>query len=239
VRSRAAISRRNVLKLAGAAAAVAASKPFAWAAGRSGLHGLSVFGELKYPSDFKHFDYVNPLAPKGGRINFQPPNWLFNQNTQTFNTLNSYVRRGDSPPRMELTFDSLMAAADDEPDSVYGLLAESVAVSDDANIYTFTLRDGPRFHDGTPLTAEDVAFSLMLLKEKGHPNISQVIAEMVRAEATDPKTVVVTLSGKQNRYTIPPSPACRCSRAPTTRRASSTQRRSNHLPAPGLTASVR
>ncbi|MEO8668900.1 MAG: extracellular solute-binding protein [Bauldia sp.] len=199
---RAGLSRREALKLGGAAAAIAAMRPFAWAAGRSGLHGLSVFGELKYPPDFKHFDYVNPLAPKGGRFNFQPPNWLYNQATQTFNTLNSFVRRGDSPPRMELTFDTLMAAADDEPDSVYGLLAESVAVSDDGNTYTFTLRDGPRFHDGTPLTADDVAFSLMLLKEKGHPNISQVIAEMAKAEAPDARTVVVTLSGKQNRYTI-------------------------------------
>jgi microcin C transport system substrate-binding protein len=199
---RAGLSRRDALKLAGAAVAVAAIKPFAWAAGRSGLHGLSVFGELKYPPGFTHFDYVNPLAPKGGRINFQPPNWLFNQSTQTFNTLNSFVLRGDSPPRMELTFDTLMAGADDEPDSVYGRLAESVSVSEDGNVYTFTLREGPRFHNGTPLTAEDVAFSLMLLKAKGHPNLSQLITEMVSAEASDPRTVVVTLSGKQNRYTI-------------------------------------
>jgi microcin C transport system substrate-binding protein len=196
------ISRRDTLKLAGAAAAFAAVKPFAWAAGRTGLHGLSVFGELKYKPDFTHFDYVDPLAPKGGRINFQPPNWIYNQATQTFNTLNSFVRRGDSPPRMELLFDTLMAPADDEPDSIYGLVAESVAVSDDGNIFTFTLRKGARFHDGSPLTAADVAFSLMLLKEKGHPNISQVITEMVKAEASDDATVVVTLSGKQNRYTI-------------------------------------
>jgi microcin C transport system substrate-binding protein len=202
VRKRAGISRRDALKISGAAAAFACLKPFAWAAGRSELHGLSVFGELKYPPDFKHFDYVDPLAPKGGRMNFQPPNWLYNQNTQTFNTLNSFVLRGDSPPRMELIFDSLMSAADDEPDSFYGLLAESVAVSEDGNVFTFTLRDGPRFHDGSPLTAEDIAFSLMLLKEKGHPNISQLIGEMEKAEASDAGTVVVTLSGKQNRYTI-------------------------------------
>ena len=85
---------------------------------------------------------------------------------------------------------------------MYGLVAESVAVSEDGNVYTFTLRDGARFHDGSPLTADDVAFSLMLLKEKGHPNIAQVISPMVKAEAADPKTVVVTLSGKQDRATI-------------------------------------
>lgn len=196
------ISRRTTLKLAGAAAALTALRPFAWAQGKSGLYGLSVFGDLKYPPDFKHFDYVNPDAPKGGTIRFQPPNWLYNQNTQTFNTLNSFVLRGDSPPRMGLIFDTLMASAADEPDSVYGLLAESVALSEDGKVFTFTLRPEARFHDGSPLTAEDVAFSLMLLKEKGHPNLSQDIKEMVSAEALDAKTVAVTLSGKHNRYTI-------------------------------------
>jgi microcin C transport system substrate-binding protein len=196
------VSRRTTLKLAGAAAALTMLRPFAWAEGKSGLHGLSVFGDLKYPPDFKHFDYVNPDAPKGGTIRYQPPNWLYNQNTQTFNTLNSFVLRGDSPPRMGLVFDTLMASAADEPDSVYGLVAESVAVSDDGKIFTFTLREEARFHDGSPLTAEDVAFSLMLLKEKGHPNLAQDIKEMVSAEALDAKTVAVTLSGKHNRYTI-------------------------------------
>jgi microcin C transport system substrate-binding protein len=198
----AGLSRRDALRLAGAGIAATALKPFAWAAGRSGLHGLSVFGDLKYQLDFKHFDYVNALAPKGGRMNFQPPNWIYNQNTQTFNTLNSFVRKGDSPPRTALIFDTLMARADDEPDSFYGLAAESVAASEDGNVFTFTLRDTARFHDGSPLTAEDVAWSLTTLKEKGHPNISQVIAEMAKAEASDARTVVVTLSGKQNRYTI-------------------------------------
>jgi microcin C transport system substrate-binding protein len=95
-----------------------------------------------------------------------------------------------------------MASAEDEPDSIYGLLAETVDVSDDGNVYTFHLRSGPRFHDGSPLTAEDVAFSLMLLKNKGHPNIAELIREMTKAEASDQRTVVVTLSGKQNRNTI-------------------------------------
>jgi microcin C transport system substrate-binding protein len=198
----AGLSRREALKLAGAGVALAASRPFAWAAGKSGLHGLSVFGDLKYGPDFRHFDYVDPAAPKGGRMNFQPPNWTYNQSALTFNTLNSFVLRGDSPPRMELTFDALMARADDEPDSVYGLVAESVAVSEDGNGYTFTLREGPRFHDGSPLTADDVAFSLNLLKTEGHPNISQVIAPMTEAIAGDARTVTVTLDGKQNRYTI-------------------------------------
>lgn len=196
------LTRRTALKLAGAGLAYAHLKPFAWAQGKSGLHGLSIFGDLKYGPDFTHFDYVNPNAPKGGTLRFQPPNWYFNQNPQTFNTLNGFVQKGDAPPRMELIFDALMARADDEPDAVYGLLAESVAVSEDGNVYTFTLRPEPRFHDGTKVTAADVAFSLMTLKEKGHGNISQIIRELVKAESLDDATVSLTLSGKQSRDLI-------------------------------------
>jgi microcin C transport system substrate-binding protein len=196
------LSRRAALKLGGAAAASTLLVPLAWAQGREGLHGLSIFGDLKYGPDFSRFDYLVPDAPKGGIIRFSPPNWFFNQNPQTFNTLNSFVQRGDSPPRMGLLFDTLMARANDEPDAVYGLVAESLAVSDDGNEYTFTLRDSARFHDGSRLTAEDVAFSLLLLKEKGHPNISQIIRELADAEAIDPSTVRLKLSGKQSRDLI-------------------------------------
>jgi microcin C transport system substrate-binding protein len=200
--ARPGLSRRSILRLAGAGALYAGMKPWAWAAGRTGLHGLSVFGDLKYPADFTHFDYLNPEAPKGGRMIFQPAYWYFNQNVQTFNTLNSFVLRGDAPPRMELCFDTLMASAADEPDAMYGLVAETVDVSDDGNVFTFHLRPAARFHDGTPLTAEDVAFSLMLIKKDGHPNLAQVIREMVSAEARDGATLVVTLSGNQARDTI-------------------------------------
>lgn len=196
------LTRRTMLRLAGAGALYGAMQPWAWAMGQTGLHGLSVFGDLKYPAGFSHFDYLDPDAPKGGRMHFQPPNWVFNQNVQTFNTLNTFVLRGDAPPRMGLCFDSLMVSAADEPDSIYGLVATTVDVSDDGNVFTFHLRPEARFHDATPLTAEDVAFSLMLLKKDGHPNIAQVIREMVSAEARDVRTVVVTLSGDQARDTI-------------------------------------
>ncbi|AXS39017.1 ABC transporter substrate-binding protein [Breoghania sp. L-A4] len=174
---------------------------FARAVSRNGAehHGLSVFGDLKYGADFTHFDYLVPDAPKGGRIAFTAPSWAYNQNPQTFNTLNSFILKGDAPPRMELCFDSLMVRALDEPDAVYGLLARSVSVSDDGNRYRFHLRPEARFHDGTPLVAEDVAFTLMLLKEKGHPLISQTITEMVSAEALSSEVVEVAFSGKQTR----------------------------------------
>ena len=192
------IDRRTALKLTGAAAAAPLLSPhFALAqAGRS--HGLSIFGDLKYPADFDRFDYVNPNAPKGGRIVFQVPNWGWNQNPQTFNTLNSFVSRGDAPPRMELTFDTLMVRAADEPDSVYGLVAEAVQVSDDGNELRFFLRQQARFHDGSPLNAADVAFSLNILKAEGHPSITLPLKEMVSAEAIGTHEVAVRLSGRQS-----------------------------------------
>ncbi len=196
------LTRRRALQFAGAAALLPALRPFAWAQGRSGLHALSVFGEFKYPADFAHFDYVNPAAPKGGRIVFQPPSWVFNQSTQTFNTLNTLVLRGDAPPRMEIIFDTLMTSALDEADAIYGSAAGSVSVNDDASVYDFAMRPEARFHDGSPLTAEDVAFSLNLLKAEGHPNLSQLMTEMVSAEAVDAATVRITLSEARSPDTI-------------------------------------
>jgi microcin C transport system substrate-binding protein len=195
------LTRRTALKL-GAAAAFSSAVPWAWAAGKTGLHGLSIFGNLKYPPDFKQFDYLDAGAPKGGRMNFQPPNWVMNQSTQTFNTLNSFVLKGDAPPRMELTFDTLMTRAYDEADAIYGLVAASVDVSDDLSTYTFHLRPEAKFRDGSPLTAEDVAFSLDLIKAKGHPNLSEPLQPMTKAEASDAHTLVVTLSAERNRQTI-------------------------------------
>lgn len=126
----AALSRRRFLAGAGAAVATPFVRGAAFASTPAGvpLHGLSAFGELKYPADFKHFDYVNIDAPKGGTFNYGPSQWLYNQNPYTFNTLNSFVAKGDAPPRMEICFNSLMTGAMDEPDSIYGLAAESVAV---------------------------------------------------------------------------------------------------------------
>ena len=162
-------------------------------------HGLSVFGDLKYPSGFKHFDYVNPDAPKGGRLSTTPSVWAFNQNPQTFNTLNSLILKGDAAVGMLGIFDALMARALDEPDAVYGLVARSVRIVDGGNTYVFTLRPEARWHDGTRLTAEDVAFSLTTLKRDGHPILTETIREMVSATAEGDATVMVRFSGKQSR----------------------------------------
>lgn len=193
-------TRRQVLTLTGTAIA-AASFPLSFARASEGAkrHGMSIFGELKYPPDFAHFDYVNPQAPKGGTFSQIGPTTAYNASFYTFDTLNGYILKGNAPQGLHLLFDTLMVRAFDEPDALYGLAAESVEISDDGNRLVFHLREGARFHDGTPLTAEDAAFSFMLLKEKGHPLIAQNVKEMTSAEAVDERTLAVTLTGKQTR----------------------------------------
>ncbi|WP_367273694.1 extracellular solute-binding protein [Parvibaculum sp.] len=162
-------------------------------------HGLSIFGELKYPKGFAHFDYVDPKAPKGGTLSEMPSVSAYNASLLTFDTLNGYILKGNAPVRLDLIFDTLMARAFDEPDAVYGLVAESVEVMEKGDRLIFRLREGARFHDGTKLTAEDAAFSFMLLKTKGHPLISLNLREMKKAEALDARTLAVTFTGKQTR----------------------------------------
>lgn len=200
---KAGIDRRLLLKSAAAlpVGATLAGWPSraVFAAGEEGRrHGLSVFGDLRYPAGFPHFDYVNPEAPRGGRFLFQVPNWVFNQDPQTFDTMNSFVLFGSSPPRMEMCFDSLMIRALDEPDAVYGHVADGVEVSEDGTTYLFHVSPDARFHDGSPLTAEDVAFSYNLLKAEGHPNLSESLRELVGAEAIDATMVELRFSGRQS-----------------------------------------
>lgn len=198
-------TRREFMKTAaGAALALPLVTNISLAANPTGreLHGLSSFGELKYPPDFGHFSYARPDAPKGGTFAFGPSNWGYNQNVQTFNTLNSFVLRGEAPPRMELCFDTLMNWAWDEPDAGYCALARSVVISDDRNRYTFTLRSEAVFRDGSPVTAADVAYSLLLLKEKGHPQIALDLINLETANAADDRTVELVFNGKQSDRAI-------------------------------------
>src|SRR5262249_1198863 len=157
------------------------------------------FGDLKYPRDFSHFAYVDPAAPKGGVFSHVGVNRQFNQNFSTFNSLNGYVLKGDAAQGIERTFATLMARALDEPDAMYGFAARAVRVSPDRLTYRYLLRPEARFHDGTKLTAPDVAFSLATLKEKGHPIIQQMLRDMESAEAVDETTVVVRFAPKRAR----------------------------------------
>ena len=198
------LPRRGFLALgvAATAAALLPGRAFADTPTGTKLHGLSAFGDLKYKPDFTHFDYVNVDAPQGGTFNFSPPNWGANQNPQTFNTLNSFVPKGDSPQRMEMCFDTLMTRALDEPDAVYGLIAENVTISGDRNSFTFSLRPQARFHDGTKLTADDVAFTFKLLKDQGHPDYALSLTHLEDAVAKDAHTVELKFSGKQSARTV-------------------------------------
>jgi microcin C transport system substrate-binding protein len=162
-------------------------------------HGMSGFGDLAYPADFSHFRYVNPDAPKGGVFSQIGPNRQYNQSFQTFNSLNSFILKGDGAHGMELTFTALMARSGDEPDAMYGIAARSVAISADGLTYRFALRPEAKFHDGTALTAHDVVWSLTTLKEKGHPIIAQLLRDFKSAEAVDEHTVVVRFADKRGR----------------------------------------
>jgi microcin C transport system substrate-binding protein len=162
-------------------------------------HGMSAFGELKYPADFQHFDYVDPNAPKGGVFSHVGSTRAFNQNFLTFNSLNSFILKGDGAQGTELTFASLMGRAQDEPDALYGLAARSVRLSSDGLSYRFALRPGITFHDGSPITARDVVFSLQTLKEKGHPIAQQLLRDFAGADALDDATVIVRFAKNRAR----------------------------------------
>ena len=199
------ITRRSAL-LQGSALAVAATVPGVIrpgparaAEGEAEHHGLSVFGELALPPDFKFLPYVNPDAPKGGQIALQTSTTGGNQNFTTFDTLNIYILKGNGAAGMGLITDTLMTGSLDEPDALYGLVARAVRWSADKLTYTFLLRPEARFHDGSKMTADDVAFSLNTLKEKGHPVIRTTLRHLDSAEALDKGTLVVKLNPARSR----------------------------------------
>ncbi|MEL6573011.1 MAG: extracellular solute-binding protein [Pseudomonadota bacterium] len=143
-------------------------------------HGYSAFGDLKYPADFAHLDYANPDAPKDGTMTQRQ---LYG--TPTFDSLNIFIIKGDSASEIaHHLYDSLMVRAYDEPDAVYGLVAETIEYPEDLSYITFNLRPEAQFQDGEALTASDVVFTLNALKTEGHPyyrnllaNVEDVVAE--------------------------------------------------------------
>jgi microcin C transport system substrate-binding protein len=192
------LTRRSTLVL-GVGGVIAALSGKAKSDEGSEHHGMSAFGELKYPADFQHFDYVDPNAPKGGNFSHVGSTRVFNQNFLTFNSLNSFILKGDGAQGTELTFASLMSRAQDEPDALYGLAARSVRLSSDGLTYRFALRPGITFHDGSSMTARDVVFSLQTLKEKGHPIAQQLLRDFAGADALDDATVIVRFAKNRAR----------------------------------------
>jgi microcin C transport system substrate-binding protein len=157
-------------------------------------HGLSVFGDLKYPATFTHFDYVNPDAPKGGRMALIGP-----VPSDTFDSFNGYILKGDPAQGTALMFDTLMDRAMDEPDAVYGLVAQTADLAADRKSIVFELRPEAKFADGSALTSEDVCESFRLLSTLGHENIRLTIKDVEACEAPAPRTVRYRFKGAGTR----------------------------------------
>jgi microcin C transport system substrate-binding protein len=155
-------------------------------------HGFNFFGELKYPRDFQHLDYVNPNAPKGGEISI----WGFG----TFDSMNPYSRKGRAASLSSAPFESLLVETGDEIGSSYGLLAESIEYPADQKWVIFQLRKEAKFSDGTPVTADDVAFTYNLFLEQGLPSYRAVLAEIVQGvEVIGPYTIKYTFSEQASK----------------------------------------
>lgn len=153
-------------------------------------HGLALHGTLKYHVDFKNFDYVNPQAPKGGTLRLAA--------LGSFDNLNPYILKGVPATGLGLVFETLMESALDEPFSQYGRLAESVEVAKDRSWVSYVLRPEARFHDGSPVTPEDVLFSFETLRDKGHPSYKSYYKDVQKAEKTGPHSVKFTFRTNKN-----------------------------------------
>lgn len=195
-----------VRRLVAALAALALTLAVPWAARADAVrtsHGLSAFGDLKYPPDFAAFDYVNPEAPKGGRMVTTSV-----RANQTFDTLNAYSLRGDPPMGLSapenLVYDSLMVGAADEADAVYGLVASHAEYVPGGDSIIFEMRPEARFADGTPVTAEDVVFSLESLKSAGAaPRFRIALQSVLGAEALSPHRVRFAFDPEAPRRDLP------------------------------------
>ncbi len=186
------ISRRTPFRqLAGAAFTWLALTTSALSSAASPQHGIAMHGDLKYPSGFSHFDYVNPSAPKGG---------TFRQAAVgSFDSLNPFIIKGVPASGIGLIYDTLMEASADEPFSQYGLLAESVTKAEDNSWVEFTLRPSARFHDGEPVTPEDVIFTFNTLREKGRPFYRAYYADISNIVKTGEHSVRFNFKSTENR----------------------------------------
>ena len=158
-------------------------------------HGISTFGDLKYGPDFKHFDYVNPNAPKGGEFS----TWGFG----TFDSMTPFILKGQAAALSSIFFESLMTGSADEPDSMYGLLAETIEYPESRQWAIFNLRPEARFSDGSQVTADDVVFSFNILYEKGRPSFKATLRDVENVEALSPLRVKFTFKEGSNLRELP------------------------------------
>jgi microcin C transport system substrate-binding protein len=163
---------------------VAPSEPGGW------RHASALTGTPQYPADFPHFDYVNPDAPKGGTLRLS--------STGSFDTLNPLPARGDLPAGLNLVYETLMTPSEDEINAQYGLIAEGFRHPDDFSSVTFLLRDEAAWHDGTPITPEDVVWSFEKSTEL-NPQMEFYYQHVTAAEVTGEREVTFTFDEANNR----------------------------------------
>ena len=194
------LTRRSVLRSTAAVLAAPALgalgagslAPEAAAADRVWKHGLSLFGDVKYPAGFKNFDYVNPAAPQGGTVR--------QISIGTFDNFNTVVQgvKGSIADGTELFIETLTTPAFDEVSTDYGLLAEAISHPDDRSSVTYRLRADARWQDGKPITPDDVIFSFNTLKTNS-PFFGAYFRHVTKAERTGEREVAFTFDGPGNR----------------------------------------
>ncbi|RXH15171.1 extracellular solute-binding protein [Bradyrhizobium guangzhouense] len=156
------------------------------------MHAIAMHGKPALPADFTHMPYANPDAPKGGRLT-----WGI---LGTFDSLNPFIVKGLAvQPIRAYVVESLLARGQDEPFTLYGLLAKTVETDDERSYVTFHIDPRARFSDGKPVTAVDVLFSWQLLRDHGRPNLRQYYSKVAKAEAPDSLTVRFDLTGANDR----------------------------------------
>jgi microcin C transport system substrate-binding protein len=154
-------------------------------------HGMAMHGDLKYGPDFEHFDYVNPNAPKGGTVTFSV--------IGTFDSFNAYIIKGSPAAGVSELYESLTTRSMDEPFSEYGLLAETVEMPEDRSWVAFTLRPEARWHDGKPVTVDDVIWSFETLRDKGAPFYRYYYKNVKSVEPAGERRVKFTFDETTNR----------------------------------------
>jgi microcin C transport system substrate-binding protein len=194
-----AITRRLFLRIAGVAfvlqiPTVFESRRSALSARQAQLwqHGLSLFGDLKYPAGFAHFDYVNPYAPKGGTVRQA----VFG----TYDNFNLVVAgwKGQLAAGLDLIYERLLTPSMDEISAEYGLLVEAVTHPPDFSSVTYRLRPEAKWHDGRPVTSDDVIFSFDAFK-KNNPQLSGYYRRVIKAEPTGEREITFTFDSAENR----------------------------------------
>ncbi len=188
-------SYKNLLSGMGVLALVLSSQlPLAYAQDVHKTHAIAMYGEAKYKESFERFDYTSAKSIKGGQIK------LYSQGT--FDTLNGFVAKGNPADKLHLIYDTLTVSSSDEPFTHYGLVAESMEYPEDRSWLIYHLDKSAKFHDGHPITAEDVVYSFNLLTSEGNPFYEFYYADVAEVVALDEHRVKFSFKDNVSRETL-------------------------------------